>query len=175
MNTLSKILTVVAAGMISAQAMAASQGTVGSSSTGTSDVSITVNDLVRITSVADISLTYSGGGPLVGSTQYCVFRNGGDQYKVTLTTDQGAFEVTSGTTSDTIPFTVNVDDDIIAGGGETLSYNTASSVALLGSASANCGGADNGEVEVNFAEADLQAVTSASDYNATMTILVEPI
>jgi hypothetical protein len=175
MNKLSKILTGVAvSALFSAPALAASDGSLGTSSSGQSDVSLTVADRVQITSVADIALgTYSGTGDLVGSTEYCVFRNGGGDYKVTLTTDQGAFEVAEGG-GQTIPFTARVDDDLTPADGESLSYGTASSVALVGSNSATCGGTDNGAVEVTFSEANLQAAAT-TNYSATMTILVEPI
>jgi spore coat protein U-like protein len=179
MKTLNRIINGLAfAGLaFASQAMAATDGTVGLTSTGTSVVSLTVNDRVQISSVADIALgAYAGSGNMSGQSTYCVHRNGGDNYRLTLTTNEGAFQVSSATTSDIIPFTVNVDDDTDASvGGEAMSYNTASAVAMVGHVSAACGGADNAALEVTFAEANLQAVSSASDYNATMTILVEPI
>ncbi len=156
--------------------MAASDGSLGTSSTGTSQVSLTVNDRVQISSVEDIALgAYGGTGDMVGSSQYCVFRNGGGNYKVTLTSNEGVFQVASATSGDTIPFTVKVDDDLDASDGESLTYATASSVAMTGDVAASCGGTDNAEIDVTFAEADLQAVGSANDYQATITILVEPI
>jgi len=166
------------AGLLSAgHAMAASDGTLGATSTGTSLVSLTINDRVQISSVNDIALgAYAGTGTMSGQSTYCVHRNGGDNYKITLTTDTGAFQVDSATTLDSIPFSVALDDDTDASvGGETMSYATASAVAMVGHLSAACGGADNAAMYVSFTEANLQSVSSANDYQATVTLLVEPI
>ena len=163
--------------LMAGQAMAASDGTLGATSTGTSLVSLTINDRVQISSVADIPLgAYIGTGTMTGQSTYCVHRNGGGNYQLTLTADTGAFQVDSASAVASIPFAVAVDDDLDASaGGETLTYNTASAVALVGSNSVTCGGADNAAMYVSFAEVDLQAAPPAADYQATVTLLVEPI
>ena len=173
MNKLNKIMTGVAFGALFAgQAFA---GTLGATSTDTSVVSLEIVDRVQITNVDNIALgAYSGSGVLSGSTQYCVFRNGGDNYTVTLTTDTGSFKVSSATTLDDINFTAKIDDDADASNGAAVVYNVATA-GLVGAATTNCGAGDNAAIEVNFAQADLLAASSAADYTATMTILVEPI
>ncbi len=173
MNSFKKIAAGVTLGsMIAGQAMA---GTLGDTSSDNSVVTLEIADKVQITNVDNISLgAYSGTGALTGETEYCVHRNGGDNYTVKLTTNTGAFQVTSATTSENINFAMKVDGDTDASDGEALTYNTASS-GMAGSATTNCGGGDNGALEVSFAQADLLAVSSANDYTATVTILVEPI
>jgi len=167
---------VLCSAMISSSVFAASDGTAGSTSTGTSIVSLTINDRIQISSVADIALgAYGGSGALTGQSQYCVFRNGGDNYKINLTSSTGAFQVDSATTLDSIPFTVKVDDDADASNGEALGYGLDSAVALIGSSSLNCGAADNASMYVSFTEAAMLAVSSAADYQATVTLLVSPI
>jgi len=162
--------------LISTVAFAASDGTAGATSTGTSDVSLTINDRVQITSVADIALgAYGGSGAMTGQSNYCVFRNGGDNYKLNLTADTGAFQVDSVATGDSVAFTVRVDDDADASDGEALTYGVDSAVALVGAPTLNCGGGDNASMYVSFAEAALLAVSSANDYTATVTLLVSPI
>ncbi|MCB1644178.1 MAG: hypothetical protein KDI36_01930 [Pseudomonadales bacterium] len=176
MNTFAKIITASALALISSASMAATDGSLGADSTGTSDLSLTINDRVQITGVDDIALgAYSGSGVLTGETEFCVYRNGGDNYKVTLTTDQASFVVKSATTLDTIAFSASIDDDLDASDGESLTYNTASAVALAGSNSVTCGGSSNAALQVSFAEAALQAAASANDYQATVTVFVEPI
>ncbi|MEX1237690.1 MAG: hypothetical protein WD994_05425 [Pseudomonadales bacterium] len=166
----------LAAVLTSGQALAATDGTLGTNSTGTSDISLEIADRVQITSMADIALgAWGGAGDLVGSSEFCVFRNGGDDYRLTLTADTGAFQVFSTTTTDNIAFAAKVDDDLDASDGEALAYNTATAVALAGSASLTCGGNDNASLEVTFAEANLQAASTANDYQATVTVFVEPI
>jgi hypothetical protein len=178
MNRLNKMVTGVAfaASVLAGNAMAATDGTLGADSTGTSNISLTIADRVQISSVADIALgAWSGSGNLSGSTNFCVYRSGGDNYQLTLTADTGAFQVASATTGDNIAFTAQVDDDLDASDGETMSYNTATTAALIGSASVTCGGADNAQLLVTFAQTDLQAASTANDYQATVTIYVQPI
>ena len=178
MNTLKAIISsaIIVGAMASGAAQAASDGTAGSTSSGTSDISLTINDRIQITSVADIALgAYGGTGTLTGSSAYCVFRNGGDDYTMTMSSSTGAFQVDSATTSDSIAFSAWIDDDTDASvGGLAAVYNTASA-NLTGSASTTCGGSDNASIYVSFAEAALQAVSSANDYQATVTLLVTPI
>lgn len=166
----------LAAVLSSGHALAASDGTLGLDSTGTSDISLEIADRVQITSMADIALgAWGGSGDLVGASDFCVYRNGGDNYRLTLTADTGAFQVFSATTTDNIAFTAKVDDDLDASDGEALVYNTTTAVALSGSDSLTCGGSDNASMEVTFAEANLQAASTANDYQATVTVFVEPI
>ena len=175
LDTLIPVIIFICTG-ISAAAFAASDGTAGATSTGTSDVSLTINDRVQITSVADIALgAYGGSGAMTGLSNYCVFRNGGDDYKLNLTADTGAFQVDSALTGDSIAFTVRVDDDADASDGEALAYGVDSAVALVGASTLTCGGADNASMYVSFAEAALLAVSSSNDYIATVTLLVSPI
>lgn len=180
MKKINKIVTSVAfaASLFAANAMAATDGTLGDASkgsTGTSVVSLSVADFVQISGLSDIALgTWSGSGNLVGSTSYCVYRSGGDNYSVKATTDNGAFAVTSATTGDSIPFSAQV-SDTVNNVSAALTYNTATAAALKGSTSLNCGGKSNGQLQVTFAPSDLQKASTATDYQATVTLLVEPI
>ncbi len=173
MNKFSKVLaTATISTLFASQALA---GSLGATSTDSSILSLEVVDRVQITNVDDIAMgAYSGTGTLSGATQYCVYRNGGDNYTIKLTTNTGSFKVTSATTLEDIVFTAKIDSDADASNGTPIAYNTASA-GMAGSAQTNCGGADNGAIEVSFAQADLLAVSSGNDYTATMTILVEPI
>ena len=150
-------------------------GSLGATSTDNSIITLEVGATVQITNVDDIALgAYGGTGVLSGSTEYCVHKSGGDNYTVTLTTDTGSFKVSSVTTGDDINFTAKIDDDADASNGTAVTYNVATA-AMTGAATTNCGGTDNGAIEVSFAQADLLAASSAADYTSTMTILVEPL
>ncbi len=173
MNTLEKIRILVTFGALLAGQ--ASAGTLGATSTDDSVITLEVGASVQISNVDDISLgAYGGTGVFSGSTEYCVHKSGASNYRVTLTTDTGSFKVSSITSGDNINFTAKIDGDADASDGAVVTYNVATA-AMTGSASTNCGGTDNGAIEVSFAQADLLAVSSAADYTATMTILVEPI
>ncbi len=179
MNKLNKIaqgIALVASITAAGSALAASDGSLGDDSTGTTDISLTIVDKVQISNMKDIAIgTYGGTGDLTPSTSFCVYRNGGDDYKLTLSADTGAFQLDSATALSSIPFTVKVDDDLDASDGEATTYNTETSVALSGAATTNCGGSDNASMQLTFAEANLQAAPTANDYQATMTVFVEPI
>ena len=177
MNKLNTIVSgiILSSAMVSGASFAASDGTAGSTSTGESVVSLTINDRVQITSVADIALgAYGGTGDLTGESEFCVYRNGGDDFKLTLTSDTTGFWVKSTTTADTIPFVAKVDDSLDASSGEVMAQGVASGVAMTGSNSLTCGGVDNASMYVSLLEADLQAAPT-SVYQATVTMLVEPI
>src|SRR5690554_3097796 len=82
-------------------AFAASDGTLGTTSTGTSDITIEVPELVMLTGVADLTLNPYAGGDVDLSDDVCVYTNDPDgQYLVTLTGDGGAgsdeFSITDG-------------------------------------------------------------------------------
>jgi len=178
MNRFSTLISVLVflSAWITTAAFAASDGSAGATSSGTSDVTLTINDRVQITSVADIALgAYSGSGALTGQSDYCVFRNGGDNYKVNLSVPSGSFQVTSATTTDNIAFSAWIDDDADASDGESMTHGVDSAVALVGSGSLTCGGGDNASMYVSFAEAALLAASTANDYTATVTLLVSPI
>lgn len=174
MNNFKKIVTGIALALASSATLA---GTLGDDSSDTTTVTLEVTDKVQITSISDIPLgAYNGtDANLDGGTSYCVFRNGADDYRLKLTTDQaGGFEVKSPTTLDTIDFTVKVDADAVASDGADILYNVYSG-NMKGSEKTDCDGVDNGSLYVNFLQDDLLAVSSESDYQAVITVFVEPI
>ena len=178
MKNFSKIATGVAlaASLYAGNVMAATNGSLGTDSTGTSLVTLSIADRVQISDMHDIALgAWSGTGNMTGAANFCVYRSGGDNYALTATTDNGAYAVTSATTHDVIPFSAQVTDTGSSGSPVSLTYNTATTTALVGSTSLTCGGNDNAQLSVTFAPSDLQKASSASDYQATVTLYVQPI
>jgi hypothetical protein len=172
-NNFSKTVTALTLAIAASSSFA---GTLGDTSTETSTVTLEVTDKVQISNTSDIALgAYNGtDANLSGGTSYCVFRNGADQYRLKLNTDQAdGFEVKSATTGDTIGFTAKIDDNNAANGTDIL--HDPYSENMAGSAVTNCGGANNGARYVNFTQTDFLAVSSESDYQAVITVLVEPI
>jgi hypothetical protein len=178
MNKLSKLVIGVAlsSAMFAGQAMAAEQGTLGATSTGKSDVTLTVLDQVKITGVDDIGLgSFDGVSDLDGGTAFCVYRTAGADYTMTVTAEgKAALEVESASTLDTIGFTAKVDSDNDASDGTAILHNGISST-YTASAALDCGASDNASLAVNFAAADLLAASAAADYTATVVILIQPI
>jgi hypothetical protein len=156
-------------------AFAASQGSVGATSTGTSDVSVTVGGRVRITRLDDIALTFSGTGDVVGSDAFCVYRNGTGIYQVTVSSDHASsadeFRATDGTSF--VPYAVKYAEDLSpADGLDTISGQTHTGLTGSGTSVA-CGGGDNASLEVTFNETDLQALATGT-YADTITLVVAP-
>jgi hypothetical protein len=102
-------------------AFAASQGTLGATSQGTLDITLTIDPLVQISALDDIPLgTYAGAGDMTGADDLCVYSNNGG-YDITATgngTGQ-AFTLT-GTSSATVPYTVEWATSAGAGSGTAL-------------------------------------------------------
>jgi len=142
MNRFNKTLTIVAFSLAAGQAAA---GTLGDTSSDTTTVSLEVTDKVQVSNISDITLgAYNGtDATLAGGTSYCVFRNGGDDYRLKLTTDQGTFDVASPTTLDTISFSARVDSDNDASDGTAIAYDTYSAT-MSGSDATDCDSTNTG-------------------------------
>ncbi|MEM6638801.1 MAG: hypothetical protein AAF610_02775 [Pseudomonadota bacterium] len=153
-------------------ALAATDGAVGFNSTGTVDITLAVNDEVRISNLTDINLGVFAGADAVGSTAACVYRNGTGAYRITATGSGagGAFSLTDGTNS--VNYAVEFDD-----GTGSLAMGTAT--PLIGRtgadpASATCATTgNNATVTTTVAAAD-GAALPAGTYTGTLTLLVAP-
>ena len=161
-------------------AQAATQGTTGSTSTGTVDIQLLINGAVRISNLDNLDLgTFSGTGPMTDSDTACVYSNGATGYTVTATssapnTTPGAFVLADAAGTNTIPYTVAF-DDLSGGGATTLGYNSASSMGNARTIDDNCFGvADNASVQVDVAAVDASAVPQGT-YTSVLTLVVAPI
>jgi hypothetical protein len=157
---------------LSGVALAATDGAVGFNSTGTVDISLDVNDEVRISSLTDINLGVFAGVDAVGTSAACVYRNGTGNYNLTASGDgaAGAFTLTDGT--NTVAYSVTYDD----GSGVLAAATGVSLTGLTGAdpASDTCGGTgNNGTIEVTVAAAAAAGLPAAT-YAGTLTLLVAP-
>jgi hypothetical protein len=155
--------------------LAATDGTLGATSSGELNVSLAVADRVQITGLDDIALgSYSGTGSLVGGSTFCVYRNGTGVYDLTVTSlndDSGTFRATDGT--DFIAYSVEIDDSVVASNGVLVASGAAQTGLAGNGTSTSCGGADNASLQVTFDELDLQAAPTGS-FADVITLLVEP-
>ncbi len=82
-------------------AMAATDGTLGASSTGTTEVTISIGDLIQISGLSDITVTPTTiTSDATGNTTACIYTNGTNVpggYQVTATSTNG----TTGSSFDT--------------------------------------------------------------------------
>ncbi|MEX1032640.1 MAG: hypothetical protein WDZ30_04720 [Cellvibrionaceae bacterium] len=152
----------------------ANDGTLGSTSTGDTDVSVTIGDLVQVLVEGDISLTYTPGSNSTGTAGLCIYRNGSSSVDLTLSSanqDAGAFQMISGT--DLLPYAVALSGDDTVG---SIASGTGNTLTGANTTSSNCGGAGNfgHDIDVTVQGTDLDAAP-AGTYVDTITILVEPV
>lgn len=156
---------------------AASDGTIGGTSSGSLLVSLTVPQLVRISSLDDIDLgTFSGAGDVTGRDDVCVWSTTRG-YRVTASGSgtAGAFQLTGASPTDVIPYQVQWADAAGETSGAALSTGAALNAQSAATSSPTCGGGSalNASVIVVIAETDMTAAT-ASAYSGTLSLLVEP-
>lgn len=157
-------------------AHAATQGAVGSTSTGSVSISVTVPNLVRLTNLDDISLgTWSGTGDMSGSDNVCVWSTT-RKYAITATGSgtSGAFTLTNGGASpSTLAYSVEWKDTSGAASGSALTTATALTGQTSNVTSTTCGGGTNATLLVKILEANLAAAPAAT-YTGTLTLVIAP-
>lgn len=160
---------------LSATAFAATDGTLGTTSQGTTDISVTVGEMVRISDLEDFAFgSYAGTGDLDSNDDLCVYRNGGALYTITATSNEGAFTVKDG--ADSIAYSVQFNDQTGTNGEVSLTYNTASGTQSgANTQSANCAtGGKSANVHIVLTEAAVQAAPPGS-YTGTLILTAAPV
>jgi len=156
-------------------AAAATDGSLGATSTGTAEIDLTIADRVQVTGLDDINLgTFGGSGDMTGATAFCVYRNGTGLYDVTVSSANesgAAFRATDG--SNFLSYVVRFDDDNDASDGTSIDSRAAETAIAGDGRSLSGGGSDNASRHVTFAEAALLSANTGA-YNDTLTVLVEP-
>lgn len=169
--------------MFSGEALAAEQGTLGATSTGSVDISVKKPARVRISALDDLSLAswVTGDGDVTLTDDVCVYSsraNGGYTIKATGSGTAGAFTLANGT--NTLPYSVVWNSGgvgSLANTGTALVADTTSG-ALTKAArdSSSCNGATPGptaRLVVGMTATDLDSIVDG-DYAGTLTMLVSP-
>lgn len=150
--------------------MAATDGDLGATSEASTDVSIEITPVVRVSVEQDIVLTYTAGDNSTGGTGLCIYRNADEDVDVTVQSDDAsAFELISGASS------LNYSVDL-TGGSTNLSDLTsglANTLSDENNTSSNCAGGYSHDLAVTVLAADLDAAP-AGTYSDTIEILVAP-
>jgi len=159
----------------------ATQGALGTTSSGTVNVSITIPALVQISGLSDITLGSASSFPAIGSTTACVYSNVASplgSYFVTVTSsnasggnfrvkDSGTdFIVYSAFWSNTI--TVNQTPPSLGSGTKTAQQTGGSATSVTCSPA----GA-NANFSVSFNSTQVEGAPAAA-YSDTVTILISP-
>ena len=157
--------------MLGTTATAATDGTLGLTSTGTTDISIIKGDTAQITGLTDMVMApWTTGSPApVDSTTACVYTSTG-AYQVTPTSANGAglqFRMADG--GNFLVYDVNWND----GSGNTNLNNGQLLGGQAGSTTIGCGGATNVTVQVNVTIGNITAAP-VGNYADTLTLLIAP-
>ena len=158
-------------------AFAVTQGTLGSTSSGSLSITVTVPSLARITKLADIALgTWTGTGAMNGSdNSICVWSSTGG-YSITATGSGAANAFTlAGTGGNTVAYNVQWAQTGGASSGSAVTAGTALTGQNTNATSTDCstGVASTAGVFVTIPEANI-AGKPAGAYSGSLTLLVTP-
>jgi hypothetical protein len=164
---------VIASSLLAAGTLfGATDGDQGSTSTGTTTVSVTKTSEVKISGLEDIALAVQADGSATGTTSACIYRNGTGSYSLTANGDGAAssFSLSDGG-SNVMPYTVTFDD---GSGAAALTKNTAlTGLSNADTLSTTCNGTTNATIAITVATADFSSAP-AGDYTGTLTLIIAP-
>jgi len=171
--------SVALAAMATGIAYAATQGTVGSTSTGTAKINASKGNSVQISALADVTFPPSLTTPAPISQTACVFSSTGN-YTIQATSSYpsgGTFRMNDGGSAGTDFVNYSVGWYNVTAGGipVTLSSGTASgTITGANTTSTSCGGGTNSRFEITVDNTTFTAANS-STFTDTLTLLVAPI
>lgn len=160
-------------------AKAATQGSLGATSTGTAVITVVIPAQFKIGGINNFALGgYSGSGSMAANQDICVYTNGSGSYKVLVTDDTSmtptGFSVQNGIATSSIPYKAYWNNTTGTAGSTQLSYNSPLLRTGANVLSTNCSvGGKSANIEVVFAQADLRKGVTGG-YSGTMTIVIEP-
>lgn len=166
-------------------ALAATDGSLGGTSTGTSELSVTVPLRAQITGVADLDFSseltaWNGADDVTLADSVCVFTSSG-AYEVTASGNgtANAFTVTDGSTF--ISYTVEWDDNDASNSGTALTTGVQSTANFEGTTTlSDCAPSPTNNatfivtMDGDSGTDDLASATTGVNYTGTLTLLVTP-
>lgn len=171
------VFVFVVAPLLNADCFAATDGSLGNPSTGSTNISITLPNQVRITGVADLNLgEFSGSGNLTSNDDVCIYTNdSGGQYQVTAHGDgAGSAFTVSDPSSNTIPYEVYWNDSTGTTGNVELSTNiTLGTQSSADTTDENCSGGNTANFQVVVRESELSGQLAAT-FSGVLTLVIEP-
>lgn len=170
-------LAALAGGIVAAMpANAATQGTVGATSTGSISINASVPGRAVINSLTDV--TFASVDPTIDAVSAqapCVWSNTSTRgYKILASGSgaSGAFTLTDGTV--TVPYTVGWADSANATSLASLTAGTASATLAATAANPACSGGADSTLQVAIASSSLQSMVANTAYLGTLTLVVTP-
>jgi hypothetical protein len=177
MNTSRKLISLAFIAATAAASNVFADELLGTTSTGSSDISLTINDSVKISGVDDLTFPAYGAddtGSINIGDAFCVYRNGADGYNITATNPNGSeFSLYNDTTQDTVQYTLALDESASAAAASQVGYDTAVSFTS-GSVKTDCSDETNSvntSFDIRIAEQEIRDTTSGV-YTGTLQLLL---
>jgi hypothetical protein len=170
--------TAMVAALPAGQATAATDGSLGATSTGTVAISASVPTRARISGLSDVAFTNQDPSTAAASAQdVCVWSNTTTKAYTITATGSGtasAFTLTNG--SGTVPYSVEWAGTSGATSGTALVAGTASGSQTSAATNQICasGPVASASLVVKMATADLGTMTGGSSYTGALTLLITP-
>lgn len=159
-------------------ANAATQGTLGSTSTGSISISASVANRARISGLSDVAFTNQDPASDASSAQnVCVWSNTATRsYTITASGSGAGNAFTLANGGSTVPYSVEWNASSGQTSGTVLTADTASASLVSTAVNQNCssGPASSASLIVKLASADLSTLPAATNYTGTLTLLVTP-
>lgn len=170
--------SLASAALMGTAAQAATQGTLGATSTGTVAISASVPNRARITGLTDVAFTSQDPNTAASSAQnVCVWSNTATKgYTVTATGSGAANAFTLANGSLTVPYSVQWSATSGQTSGTALATGTASAGLVSTATQQICssGPSTSASLIVGIGTADLGGMQAATSYTGTLTLVVTP-
>lgn len=159
-------------------ALAATQGTLGSTSTGSVTINASVPNKIELTGLTDVSFTNQDPSVAASNAQnVCVWSNTSAKgYNVTATGSGAASAFTLANGALTVPYTVQWAGSSAQTSGTPLVSGTTLHSLTSTATNPTCaaGPSSSASLIVNISAASLQSMAAATTYTGTLTLVVAP-
>jgi hypothetical protein len=164
-------------------AHAATQGTAGTTSTGSVVINASIAARVRISNLTDLTFADSDFAPVIGTgnsvqktENVCAWSNNADRsYFITASGSGSANAFTLASASNpVIPYGVSWAQSTGQTTGAALTAATKSSKLISSATTSTCGGGGSATLIVAIAGADAETMLAGAAYTGTLTLLMTP-
>ncbi|WP_088306585.1 hypothetical protein [Novosphingobium sp. B 225] len=164
--------------MLPSPVLAATQGSLGATSTGTISISASVPARARLSGLADVAFTSVDPTTAASNAQsVCAWSNTATKgYTITASGSGAANAFTLANASLTVPYSVQWNATAGQTSGTGLTAGTASAGFVSTATNQNCasGPASSASLIIGIAASDLQTMQAATSYTGTLTLLMTP-
>lgn len=175
---LCRLVGACAALLSQTSAIAATQGSLGTSSTGTVAIGASVPNRVQLSGLSDVSfLNQDPAAAALNAQNVCVWSNTSTKgYNVTASGSGTASAFTLSSGSLTVPYSVEWSPTSGQSSGTALASGTALTGLTSAATSATCssGATSSASLIVKMSTANLQTMQAATTYTGTLTLVVAP-